>query len=93
VVDDAESARSGPPWTSSHVFFIRCCMLEFFCNKCECFFCSKSSYEILQCIYLDMVCHVLFFLSKCNKLVLILFQKRTRDVAKVSLQILCSHIL
>jgi hypothetical protein len=26
MVDDAELARSGPPWTSSPVVFIRCCI-------------------------------------------------------------------
>jgi hypothetical protein len=39
---------------------------------------------MLQYFYLHLVRHVYFF-SQYNKLVLILFEKRTRDVAKVLL--------
>jgi hypothetical protein len=52
---------------------------------------SESLYKMLQCLYLDLVRHVQDFL-KYNKLVLILFEKQTRYVAKVLLQVLYFHI-
>jgi hypothetical protein len=39
MVDDAESARSGPPWTSSPMVFIRCCICILIC--------AGSTYELL----------------------------------------------